>query len=296
VDALASHGQTVRHIPQPITKKNNVRGTLQLGSLELISATNNRVTVGDFRQADVALGNEGAPITVAAMERLFASEKDSRLIVNIGGISNFFYFPAKNKGQRPLAADCGPGNSLCNILSKKLFHKEFDTDGKIAQKGIPSSRILTLLLAEPFFRSKSISTGRETFGPAFAEKIIHLGQKFQLSKNDILSTAAELTVLAIAQKLKTLLRSDASISKLYLTGGGRKNKFFVKGLSKKLNRVNVLNADQLGFNADFIEAATYAVMGEAALRSEPLQTRFEGKRVAKYKPILGKIVQPPKIR
>ncbi|MGH8015281.1 MAG: anhydro-N-acetylmuramic acid kinase [Candidatus Zixiibacteriota bacterium] len=292
VDAIASHGQTVRHIPDyPSGTKSN--GTLQLGSLEIISTLSNRVTVGDFRQADIALGNEGAPITVAAMHRLFASDRESRLIVNIGGISNYFYFPSGRKGLRPLAGDCGPGNSLCDILSKKFYNKNFDKNGTIALNGKPSKRILSLLLAEPFFTKKTVSTGREAFGRELAEKLIQQGQGVGLSHADILSTAAEFTVLAITHHIKPLLKNNPSPAKLYLTGGGRKNKFFVKRLRELLKGIKVVNADELGFDANFIEAAAYAVMGEAALRSEPLMTRFDGKNSAEYLPVLGKVVQPP---
>ncbi len=293
VDAVASHGQTVRHVPVAAANKKRARGTFQVGSLEMISTASKKITVGDFRQADVALGNEGAPITVAAMQRMFASNKDSRLIVNIGGVANYFYYPLNHKKFRPLAGDCGPGNSLCDILCEKLFRKKFDQNGKIASSGKPSKRILTLLLAEPFFKNKTISTGRETFGKKFAEKIVALGGKFNLSKADIVSTAAELTVLSIANKVKSLFERDSSLSKLYLTGGGRKNKFFVKRLKEMLINVKVESADQLGFNADFIEAAAYAVMGEACLKSEPLPTVFDETKAAVAYPVLGKIVQPP---
>ena len=293
VDAVASHGQTVRHIPVASANAKYMRGTFQIGSLEMISTASNKITIGDFRQADVALGHEGAPITVTAMQRLFASNKESRLIVNIGGVSNYFYYPLNYKKLRRLAGDCGPGNSLCDILCEKLFHKRFDHYGKIASNGKPSKRILSLLLAQPFFKNKTISTGRETFGKNFAEKIISLGVKFELSKSNILSTAAELTVLAIVNKIKPLLKRDSSLSKLYLTGGGRKNKFFVKRLIEMLNGMEIVPADNLGVNADFIEAAAYAVMGEAALRSEPLPTVFDGKQAATSYPVLGKIVQPP---
>jgi len=292
VDAIASHGQTVRHIPIGHGKNKMSGGTLQLGSLEQISTSSKKITVGDFRQADVALGNEGAPITVAAMQKLFSSNKESRLIVNIGGISNYFYFPKSTKSLRPLAGDCGPGNSLCDILSEQLFNKKFDKNGRIAQSGTSSKRILTLLLAEPFFKNETISTGRETFGRNFSKRIVQLGKKFGLSKADILSTAAELTILAITHKIKPLIKRDLALSILYLTGGGRKNKFFVKRLDETLKSIKIKDADNLGFNADYIEAAAYAVMGEAALRSEPLRTRFDGKRAAQ-KPVLGKIVQPP---
>ena len=293
VDAVASHGQTVRHIPVASSKTKYSRGTFQIGSLEMIAASSQKITVGDFRQADVALGHEGAPITVSAMQRLFASNKESKLIVNIGGVSNFFYYPLNYKKLRPLARDCGPGNSLCDILCEKLFNRKFDQNGKIASSGKPSKRILTLLLAEPFFRNKTISTGREIFGKNFAEKITSLGKKFDLPRADIISTAAELTVLAIANKIRPLCKRDSSLSKLYLTGGGRKNKFFVKRLAETLGNIKIESADELGFNADFIEAAAFAVMGEACLRSEPLPTVFDGINRTTAYPVLGKIAQPP---
>lgn len=293
VDAVASHGQTVRHIPVAAANKKSARGTFQIGSLEMISTASQKITIGDFRQADVALGHEGAPITVTAMQRLFASNKESRLIVNIGGVSNFFYYPLNHKKLHPLAGDCGPGNSLCDILCEKLFHTKLDQNGKIASSGKPSKRILSLLLAQPFFKKKTISTGRETFGNNFAEKIISLGKKLGLSKADIVSTAAELTVLAVVNKIMPLFERDSSLSKMYLTGGGRKNKFFVKRLKEMLKSIKIESADKLGFNADFIEAAAYAVMGEACLRSEPLPTVFDGTKTALAYPVLGKIAQPP---
>jgi len=296
IDAVASHGQTVRHIPVSQKGSNHSRGTMQLGSLEMIAAATKKITIGDFRQADIAIGNEGAPITVAAMQKLFSSKSESRLIVNVGGISNYFYFPLYHKGLRPLAGDSGPGNSLCDILSQKLFGKKFDPNGRIASKGKPSKRILTLLLADESFKSKSNSTGRESFGNPFAQKIIALGKKFHLSNSDLISTAAELTVIAILNKIKPLMQRDRSLTKLYLTGGGRKNRFFVQRLRELLNGVKVLDAGQLGINADYIEAASYAVMGEATLRGEPLPTVFDRKKQSKLKPILGKIVQPPVIK
>ncbi len=290
IDLIASHGQTVRHIPAP--GGNEKSGTLQIGSLEMISNITGKLTVGDFRQADIALGNEGAPITVAAMKRLFAAKIESRLILNIGGISNFFYFPKSNSGLKVKARDCGPGNSLCDLLSQKLFNRKFDHNGTIANCGRPSKKILTLIMAEPFFRGKYVSTGKEMFGESLTGKMTALASKFSVSDGDLLSTAAELTVLSIAHSLKPVIKKDKDIEKLYLTGGGRKNKFFVSRLKELLPETKIEMADKLGINADYIEAAAYAVMGEAALRSEPLPTLFSGKD-QKQIAILGKIVQPP---
>ena len=290
IDLIASHGQTVRHLPASGSKGKS--GTLQIGSLEMISNITGKLTVGDFRQADIALGNEGAPITVAAMKRLFAVKNESRLILNIGGISNFFYFPKSNSGLTVRARDCGPGNSLCDLLSQKLFSKKFDHNGKTAISGRPSKKILTLIMAEPFFKGKYVSTGKEMFGESLTGKMTALAAKFSVSDSDLLSTAAELTVLSIAHVLKPIIKKDKNIEKLYLTGGGRRNKFFVSRLKQLLPGTKIEMADKLGINADYIEAAAYAVMGEAALRSEPMPTLFSGKDQRQIA-VLGKIVQPP---
>ncbi|PWB68026.1 anhydro-N-acetylmuramic acid kinase, partial [candidate division GN15 bacterium] len=119
IDAIGSHGQTVRHLPAPTTfLGRRVHGTLQIGSLEMIATLTGKPVIGDFRQADVALGHEGAPITVAAMARLFGHPSRSRLIVNIGGMANYFYFPAGFDVSEIRAADTGPGNVLSDLLCR----------------------------------------------------------------------------------------------------------------------------------------------------------------------------------
>jgi len=64
VDAICSHGQTVRHVPNRRAGA-TVGGSMQLGSRAMIAAQTGKMVIGDFRQADIALGNEGAPITTA---------------------------------------------------------------------------------------------------------------------------------------------------------------------------------------------------------------------------------------
>lgn len=293
VDVVASHGQTVRHLPEKVQYGTfSVNGTLQLGSLDSIAAITGRTVVGDFRQADIAGGGEGAPITVGAMQRLFATPDESRLIVNIGGIANYFYFPAKKSRLNVSAADCGPGNSLCDILCHRLFGEKFDRNGTRASKGKISQRLLTLLLADPFFSSRAVSTGRETFGAKMVQKIVDFGRRSGLTGEDLLATAAELTATAVTRKVHPLIRRDKSPTKLYLTGGGSSNIFLVNRLRNRLPDVEVHRGDELGINADFIEAAAYAVMGEACLRSEPLNQPRKNKTGSACC-VLGRIAQPP---
>lgn len=293
IDAIASHGQTVRHLPALVKQIGfEVRGTLQLGALEQIAAASGLITVGDFRQADIAAGNEGAPITVAAVARLFGDNKEPRLIVNIGGMSNFFYLPAKAKPEQIRAADCGPGNILSDLLCQRLTGERYDLYGRRAAAGSPSERLWHLLMGEAFFKGGTVSTGREMFGPAMVEKMLSFGERFKLGSDDLIATAAELTVRSIAGTVHPLFESDKTLSSLYLTGGGQRNRFFVRRLKELLDGVEVVSIVELGYEPSLVEAASYAVLGEACLRSEALPTRFDGRR-QRLTPVLGRIVQPP---
>lgn len=294
VDLVASHGQTVRHLPQKVrTAGFAVNGSLQLGSLDRIAAATGKMVVGDFRQADIALGHEGAPITVAAMSRLFAHPNESRMILNIGGMSNFFYLPTARSGFCTQAADCGPGNSLLDLLSKKLYGEKYDRHGRRALAGEISQRLLSILLAEPFFSGKARSTGREAFGDQLADRMITVGKKLKLRAEDLMATAAELTVTAIVYGIEKLLVRDHNVTKLYLTGGGLKNRFLRRRLAEVFDDLEVGSISELGVDPDLVEAAAYAVMGEACLRSESLPTVFDQSGRQKRQPVLGLIAQPP---
>jgi anhydro-N-acetylmuramic acid kinase len=294
VDLIASHGQTVRHLPEQTRMAGfTVGGSLQLGSLDRIAARTCKTVVGDFRQADIAAGNEGAPITVAAMARLFSRPSQSQIIVNIGGMSNYFYFPAARSGRRVRAADCGPGNSLLDILSKRLYGEEFDRNGRHALAGEISQRLLSVLLAEPFFARKSTSTGREAFGEGLARKILDYGRKLRLTAEDLMATTAELTVASIVQSIEGLVMQDNRLTKLCLTGGGLKNRFLTRRLAEIFDDLEVCSVSDLGIDPDLVEAAAYAVMGEACLRSESLPTAFGAGGRQRRQPVLGLIAQPP---
>ena len=289
VHAVASHGQTVRHLPSPNRYLGRlVRGTLQLGSLDHIAAITGLVTIGDFRQADIAVGGEGAPITTGAMRRLLPPRYRSRLIVNIGGMSNFFYFASRKSSLIDSAIDCGPGNSLIDILAQKLFGRSYDRNGALARRGRLSGRLLSLVRVSPDKRQQTISTGREQFGPVVADEILRRGRQLRLSRNDIIRAATELTALAIADATRPLLEQDHNLRELYLTGGGRLNKFLMHRLEHYLPGWPIRLIDETGFDGDYLEATSFAVMGEACLRSESLSVRPDG-----CEPVLGHVVQPP---
>jgi len=291
VDFVASHGQTVRHLPGKIKiGKKKRSGSLQLGHPETIADRTSLVTVADFRQADIAVGGEGAPITALAMYTLLADKKESRLFVNIGGISNYFLFEKKGQPNKIKAADCGPGNSLIDILSRRLFNKKYDSSGRLAKRGIVSQRLLALLLADSFLKGKyGPSTGRERFGEEMAERIINLSKKLDLSAHDMLATTTELTVASIARRINPLLKKH-NLEKIYLLGGGARNNYLLKRLRENLGLIDIYSVDSLGYDSDYLEAICYALMGDTTLKS--ITSGLPDVTGAKKGSIAGRIVQP----
>ena len=293
VDVVASHGQTVRHLPKKVRHLGeSVHGTLQIGSLDMIAAITGKPVVGDFRQADIALGHEGAPITVAAMAKLFGHATKSRLILNVGGMANYFYFPAGLRSGTIRAADTGPGNVMADLLCRALYNREYDRDGVYASRGMVSRALLQFAVKNTLAVRKTHSTGREQFGASLAKVMIARGRSLRLTNDDIIATGLELTVEGVCRQVLPIMRSDRTIDKLYLTGGGVHNSFLVERLQQELSPCTVTSVAELGFDPDLVEASAYAVMGAATLRSEGLPTRFGGKRV-RFEPVLGKIAQPP---
>jgi anhydro-N-acetylmuramic acid kinase len=270
-DIIGSHGQTVRHLPgRIIISGKKESGTMQLGHPETIAGLTGLLTVADFRQADIAAGGEGAPITSYPMQLLFADNTESRLLVNIGGIANYFLFPAKSNFGQIEARDCGPGNSLLDILTEKYFHRRFDHKGLLASQGEISMRLLSLLLADNFLKGNyGISTGRERFGEQFAEKIARYGLRLNLNKYDILATATELTAVTIARNVRDKI-FDLQMDQIYLFGGGAKNSFLLKRLKANLPGVKLMAVNKLGFDSDYLEAVCYAVMAALAIKEIPI--------------------------
>src|SRR5699024_12363150 len=54
------------------------------------------ITISDFRQKHLAAKGEGAPLVTYGDCLLFRDDKRDRVLLNIGGISNFTYLPRIN--------------------------------------------------------------------------------------------------------------------------------------------------------------------------------------------------------
>ncbi len=289
---VASHGQTIRHLPGRVRfGGKSESGTLQAGHPETIAALTGVLTVADFRQADIGSGGEGAPITSGPMWHLFSDKKESRLLVNIGGIANYFYFPGGKPVDLIEAGDCGPGNSLLDIIAGRFFRRKYDRDGYVASRGQISQRLLSILMSDNYLKGKyGPSTGRERFGEKFVNGLVHNARKLKLNKYDIMATAAELTAVSIAAKISRIIKDD-KITSIYTFGGGARNKFLIKRLRKNLPGTELISVDTIGYNADYLEAACYAIMGAMTIWSLPVNPKHV--TGAHSKVIAGRIIQSP---
>ena len=154
IAAIGCHGQTVRHRP-------DMGFTIQLNDPARLAELTGIDVVADFRRRDMAAGGQGAPLVPAFHESVFRHPTCSRVVVNIGGISNITWLPA---GGKTLGFDCGPGNVLLDGWARRHLGAQFDEDGRWASQGRTDPRLLARLMEEPFLESSPPkSTGRELF-------------------------------------------------------------------------------------------------------------------------------------
>src|SRR6266850_1959861 len=108
VDLIGSHGQTVQHLPDPVTITGiAVRASLQIGEPAVIAERTGCTTVANFRARDLAAGGQGSPLDSYIDYLLFRHRSRGRLVLNIGGVSSLTAIPASAGPDRVLGFDIG---------------------------------------------------------------------------------------------------------------------------------------------------------------------------------------------
>lgn len=258
-DLIGLHGQTVFHNPSPAAP-----ATLQLGEPAYLVEALRAPVVSNFRAADIAAGGQGAPLATIFHQRVFAQRGQHICVNNIGGISNV----TSLDGRRILAFDTGPGNVLMDIAMRHLSggKSSMDKHGAWAARGRPSEKLLRQWLRHKYFAQKPPkSTGRELFGEPFYNTVRRRLQK--LSRYDQLATLTEFTARSIALNYRRHLASLPK--KVILTGGGVKNAALVRSLAVQLPGVDVVTSEKLGWPAQAIEPAAFALLAWLRMNGQP---------------------------
>jgi anhydro-N-acetylmuramic acid kinase len=258
IRAIGSHGQTIRHHPNGTHPF-----TLQIGDPNIIAELTGITTVADFRRRDLALGGQGAPLAPGFHAFLLNSHPVNSWVLNIGGIANLTYKPAKDS--TILGFDTGPGNCLLDAWCNLHRHEAYDDKGQWALQGHCHPRLLKQFLNDPYFkRSPPKSTGREYFNLQWLQKQLSvLNEKIKLA--DVQATLLELTAHSIYLAIKNY---DKKASDLFICGGGYYNDALIQRLSELCIDLNIQSSEALGIPPQWMEAAAFAWLAHQTLEGQ----------------------------
>jgi anhydro-N-acetylmuramic acid kinase len=287
ISGIGSHGQTLRHFPpQPITTTDtdptndkpssaanplNTGTTLQIGDPNIIALRTGVTTVADFRRMDMASGGQGAPLAPLFHDHCFRQAGQSRIILNIGGISNVTLL---QPGKTVSGFDTGPGNGLMDAWCKRHCNKSYDHNGDWANSGKAIPDLIEACLSDPYFQlPPPKSTGREYFHLPWLET--RYPGLDTLAPADVQNSLVQVTATSIAKALGSVSKS----AQVYLCGGGALNSALCSALTTALgNDYSLAPLSELGIDGDFVEAATFAWLAEQRLqhKSVPLKNLTGG--------------------
>jgi len=235
-DFIASHGHTVFHDPE--------KGyTLQIGCGATIAVLTGLPCICDFRQGDVSLGGQGAPLVPIGDEKLFAHYD---FCLNLGGFANVSY---KSESKR-IAFDICPLNVVMNKLSSELGYS-YDAEGLIARDGKLIHSLYAELNALAYYHKASPKSLGMEWVHDNMDSIIN-EYKANNSIQDVLATYLEHAAFQIGK----CLNKGNSIT--LATGGGCKNKFLIERiLHHSQSGIDSKNA----FLIDYKEALIFAFLG-----------------------------------
>lgn len=285
VDAVASHGQTIWHIPP---RHGQPGATLQIGEPCVIAERTGLLTVADFRPRDMAAGGQGAPLVPFADYLLFHSDAQSIAVQNIGGIGNVSRLPKGGGLEQVVAFDTGPGNMVIDALVAHYTggRQTYDRDGALAAAGQVDAALLDELMGHPYFRqAPPKSTGRELFGAAYAKELRERGESRDLSPEDIIATATALTAESIARAYRDFL---GPIDEIILGGGGSYNSTLRRMITERLTGIPLHTHEDHGIAGDAKEAIAFALLGHATLCGVP--ANLPAATGARHAVVLGKII------
>jgi anhydro-N-acetylmuramic acid kinase len=247
-DLVCVHGQTVAHVPP---------ASWQLMQPAPIAHRLGTPVVFDLRQADLAAGGQGAPLTPIAdwvwVRSLAPGQGATRTaVVNLGGFCNVTVLgPGASSDGVPDARgfDLCPCNQLLDAIARKLMHREFDEDGAEAMSGeVHAAAFEDLLgalvaLAKP---GRSLGTGDEAL-----EWITRW--RAQATPRDLAASACE----AIGERIGEATREAGLV---LLAGGGVRNRRLVRAI-ESCAPARVRSTGAFGLPEEYREAAHFAVLG-----------------------------------
>jgi len=257
IDLIGFHGQTIYHnVKEKISK--------QLGDGKLLSDLTKKAVVYNFRKNDLKNGGGGAPLA-PIFHKLLINQKKIKtpiLILNLGGIANWTLLGETDDGKDLHSADAGPGNCLIDQWMRKNYKKNYDKDGTTAKSGNINKTVLNIGI-DNYCKLISKETANPLInfnrGRSYDVKDFDISFVHGLSLEDGAATLTEYTSFIISEAINAI----PGARRVVVCGGGRKNKFLLKRISKKL-KYSIQPIDNFGIDGDFIESQAFAYL---AIRS-----------------------------
>jgi anhydro-N-acetylmuramic acid kinase len=247
VNAIGSHGQTIRHRPEADNPF-----TVQIGDPNTIVEKTGITTVADFRRRDMAAGGQGAPLVPALHQALFQQAGRKRIILNLGGIANITCL-ADDPTHPVIGYDTGPASTLLDQWMERHHALPMDQQGAWARSGRVDQDLLERLLTDPYFRlPPPKSTGREYFT---LEWLLDRLAFHQSAPVDVQATLVELTTVTIAQ---AIIAEHYAESEVLVCGGGTHNHYLLERLANQLPNATIQSTSVYGVDPDWVEAMTFA--------------------------------------
>lgn len=269
VDLIASHGQTVMHVPHGNFDGLELNTTLQIGDGDHLAVDTGIITVSDFRQKHVAAGGEGAPLALYGDYLLFAKKGENRILLNIGGIANFTFIPDDALPMHVTVTDSGPGNTIMDAYMKKYFDMLYDQDAALASQGAVLPDLLSALRGHTFFTLDfPRTTGPELFNLNYLKDALAASGTGSANHADIMCTLNRFTAESIATAIRAV--TGERRLKVYMSGGGASNPLLVHNLRQLLKNVTFEKTDTLGVPADAKEAVLFAVLANETVSGRPV--------------------------
>ena len=273
---VGSHGQTVYHGPQDKTPN-----TLQIAEPAFLAAALGVPAVGHFREMDMALGGQGAPLMPFFDEYVFGKGRP-KILLNLGGIANL---SVVGKGIKTFGFDCGPANTLMDLACVRFLGKAYDAEGRLAAQGRADEALVQKLLKQKYFLQKPPkSLDKNAFGPAYLTR--YFAAYTPARAADLLATLNLFTAASITQAIRRFVPA-AYRKEIIVSGGGAFNQTLLENL-RRLSGLKVITSAQAGIDPQAKEAAAFALMAALALQGK--SNHCPHATGARRKSILGQIV------
>lgn len=242
IRAIASHGQTIFHRP-------DLGYTTQIGCGTTLNYCTQIPVIDQFRQLDVSAGGQGAPLVPIGDQLLFSSFADGFL--NLGGFANI---SATIDGCTQ-AFDIAPANLPMNRWMNTIG-QSYDQNGEMARNGKVNQAVHDQVIGLAFFKQN----GPKSLGTEWLDTYyMPLFEALPLAEK--LRTHLEVLKTLCVQELNRL-----ALKRIYLTGGGAFNAFFIDILQSAFDGDLILPNENI---INYKEAIIFAFLGARFLRNEP---------------------------